>query len=283
MHRRSAERLLLRRIRSTIFSTCFYDKDRREIISRVTRQDLLSLVSEPVEVGLFPDVEKGEVLVDYRSHRIAAPRKIFCLKRGNELCGVIVYCYPPSTSFGRRLVLPNMPMRELNKKLSSISRVVVHPKYRTIGLGSKLVHETLHLAGTEYVEMSAVMAKYNPFAEKAGMKKIVEQEPPKEALGILRTLQGLGFNDQLLGSEKCVLEKLQALEGDEIGRIKQAFVKYNHPRFMKAFSYHLPFGAKRTYREQMEHLNLEKLAHLVKICGFLMQIKVYLFWRKQTY
>jgi hypothetical protein len=66
MHRRSAERLLLRRIRSTIFSTCFYDKDRREIISRITRRDLLTLINEPVEVGLFPDVEKGEVLVDSR-------------------------------------------------------------------------------------------------------------------------------------------------------------------------------------------------------------------------
>jgi hypothetical protein len=50
---------------------------------------------------------------------------------------------------------------------------------------------------------------------------------------------------------------------------------------MKAFSYHLPFGAKQTYREQIEHLSLEKLAHLIKICGFLMQTKVYLFWSKE--
>jgi ABC-type ATPase with predicted acetyltransferase domain len=111
----------------------------------------------------------------YRSHRVAAPRKIFRLRRGEELCGVIVYCYPPSASFGRRIVLPKMSMKELNEKLSSISRVVVHPKYRTIGLGVRLVRETLPLAGTEFVEMSAVMAKYNPFAEKAGMKRIVEQ------------------------------------------------------------------------------------------------------------
>jgi len=61
-------------------------------------------------------------------------------------------------------------------------------------------------------------------------------------------------------------------------RIKQAFVKYSHPRFMKAFSYHLPFGAKQAYREQIEHLSTEKLAHLIKKCGFLMQTKIYLFW-----
>jgi ABC-type ATPase with predicted acetyltransferase domain len=94
------------------------------------------------------------------------------LKRGDELCGVIVYCYPPVTSFGRRLVLPRMSMKELNEKVSNISRVVVHPKYRTMGLGIKLIKETLPLAGTDYVEMSAVMARYNPFAEKAGMKKV---------------------------------------------------------------------------------------------------------------
>ena len=85
-------------------------------------------------------------------------------------------------------------MKELNEKLSVISRVVVHPKYRTIGLGCKLIRETLALAGTEYVEMSAVMAKYNPFAEKAGMKRILEQQPPKEAVNIVRVLEGLGFS-----------------------------------------------------------------------------------------
>ncbi|MGB9672398.1 MAG: ATP-binding cassette domain-containing protein, partial [Candidatus Norongarragalinales archaeon] len=138
----------------------------------------------------------------YRSHKIAGPRKIFCLKRKDELCGVIVYCYAPPTSFGRRLVLPKMTMKELNQKLSIISRVVVHPKYRTIGLGAKLVKETLAKAGTPYVEMPAVMAKYNPFAEKAGMRKIAEQPPPKEAVRIAETLQKLGFNIQLLASEK---------------------------------------------------------------------------------
>jgi ABC-type ATPase with predicted acetyltransferase domain len=122
---------------------------------------------------------------------------------------MIVCGYPPSASFRRRLVLPKMSMKELNEKLSVISRVVVHPKYRTIGLGSKLVHDTLSLAGTEYVEMSAVMAKYNPFVEKAGMRRILEQRPPKEAVNIVKTLEGLGFGIQLLGSRTRVVSKLQ--------------------------------------------------------------------------
>jgi len=214
----------------------------------------------------------------YRSHKIAGPRKIFCLKRGNELCGVIVYCYPPPTCFGRRLVMPKMTMKELNKKLSIISRVVVHPKYRTIGLGAKLVKETLAKAGTPYVEMPAVMAKYNPFGEKAGMRKIAEQPPPKEALKIAEILQHLGFNIQLLGSEKYVLNKLQNLNDEGLEKLREAFIKHCHARFMKYFFCHIPFGRKEVYAKEVMKANLEKLARLIKVCGFLLQTKVYLFW-----
>jgi ABC-type lipoprotein export system ATPase subunit/GNAT superfamily N-acetyltransferase len=219
----------------------------------------------------------------YRSHKIAGPRKIFCLKRKDELCGVIVYCYPPPTSFGRRLVLPKMSMKELNEKLSIISRVVVHPKYRTIGLGVKLVKETLAKAGTLYVEMPAVMAKYNPFAEKAGMRKIAEQPPPKEALAIAEVLRKLDFNIQLLGSEKYVLNKLQTLSPKQIQVVKEAFIKHSHARFMKYFFCHMPFGRKEAYAKEVMQASLERLAHLIKVCGFLMQTKVYLFWSMHPY
>ena len=64
-----------------------------------------------------------------------------------------------------------MTIQEMNKQLSIINRVVIHSKYRTIGLGAKVIRETLPLVGTPYVEMITVMAKYNPFAEKAGMQK----------------------------------------------------------------------------------------------------------------
>ena len=240
-----------------------------------------SLVKEMcIEEGTTEDWRKLAGF-HYRSHKIVGPRKIFSLKRGDELCGVIVYCYPPPTCFGRRLVLPKMSMKELNEKLSIISRVVVHPKYRTIGLGAKLVKETLPLAGTPYVEMPAVMAKYNPFAEKAGMQKMAEQPPPKEALKVAEVLQRLGFNIQLLGSEKHVLNKLQTLSETEVAIVREAFIKHCHTRFMKYFFPHLLFGHKKVYVEEIKKVSLERLAHLIKVCGFLMQTKVYLFWQKR--
>ena len=141
------------------------------------------------------------------------------------------------------------------------------------------MRETLAKAGTPYVEMPAVMAKYNPFAEKAGMQKIAEQPPPKQALKIAEILQQLSFNIQLLGSEKYVLNKLQALSDKETATIRKAFIKHCHTRFMKYFFPHLLFGHKKVYVEEIKKAGLERLAHLIKVCGFLMQTKVYLFWR----
>jgi len=217
----------------------------------------------------------------YRSHKVGAIRKVFCLKRGDELCGVIVYCYPPPSAYGRRMVLPRMRMSELNEKLSIISRVVVHPKYRTIGLGARLVRDTLPLAGTEFVELPAVMAKYNPFAERAGMKRIAVQQPSREVLEVLKMLEQAGFDVQLLGSETYVREKLSELNTESLEAIKLAFIRHAHPRFLKTFTFHIPFGTKEQYRRSVRSASLQQLAGLIKICGFLLQTKVYLFWRRR--
>lgn len=213
-------------------------------------------------------------------HLVAGPRSIFKLKRGDELCGVIVYCYPPPSCFGRRLMLPHKPMRELNKTLSIINRVVIHPKYRTIGLGAKIIRETLNLAGTPYVEMVAVMAKYNPFAEKAGLKKVVQQKPPGSMLEIAALLSRFGFDLQLLSSERYVLQKITCLDSLERDKLKELFIKNKHPRFEKEFavSRHQPFGKTSDYVRCIENAGSEKMAKLVKLVGMLLQTKVYLFW-----
>jgi energy-coupling factor transporter ATP-binding protein EcfA2 len=112
----------------------------------------------------------------YRSTSLPPPRKIFAIKRMDETCGVIVYSYPSPTMFGRSLVWRGNH-NQLQKEVSTITRVIVHPKYRAISLGTKLVKETLPLAETPYVETLAVMAKYNSFFEKAGMQKIAESKP----------------------------------------------------------------------------------------------------------
>jgi GNAT superfamily N-acetyltransferase len=219
----------------------------------------------------------------YRSHNAGASRKVFCLKRGNELCGVIVYTYPPPGCAGRHLVLPGKrSMKALNSELSTISRVVIHPKYRSIGLGAKLIGETLQRVGTPCVEMIAVMAKYNPFAEKAGMQKIMEQKPSDEAKRLADAFSALGFDLKLLGSQKHVLHELQTLSSEQLVGLKEMFVRNDHPRFRREFAAnrHVPYGTSAAYAEGVRNASMERTVRLVKITGMLLQTKVYLFWRK---
>ena len=175
-----------------------------------------------------------------------------------------------------------MGMRELNEKLSIINRVVIHPKYRTIGLGAKIIRETLPQAGTPYVEMVAVMAKYNPFAEKAGLRKITEQQPLPGILEISDLLAKLGFNLQLLASERNALERVKRLTAEEVEQIREAFVENKHPRFKKEFavSRHQPYGKTEDYVKCILGADSKKLAKLFKLVGMLLQVKVYLFWTK---
>jgi ABC-type ATPase with predicted acetyltransferase domain len=77
--------------------------------------------------------------------------------------------------FGDRYVFTPGDLRKarlINEEIARISRVVVHPKFRGIGLGEFLVKETLSKVNAKVIEVLAVMAKYNPFFEKAGMVKV---------------------------------------------------------------------------------------------------------------
>lgn len=59
-----------------------------------------------------------------------------------------------------------------NAHLRTISRVVVHPQFRGLGLASELVRKLLEICPTRYVEASAVMARVHPFFAAAGMRRV---------------------------------------------------------------------------------------------------------------
>jgi ABC-type lipoprotein export system ATPase subunit len=267
-----------------------------------------SLVREMrVEPGTIGDWH-GLCEFHYRSHQVRSVRKIFRLVRllgipstrrtpstrgtqstqstqsVREVCGVIVYGFPPIGVQGRGLVLPKMGIQELNKKLSIISRVVVHPKYRSLGLGAYLIRESLPQVGTD-VEMVAVMAKYNPFAEKAGMKKVLEQQPSPEAKRVSAVLAALGFNLQLLSSEKYVYSVLYNLRPEQVDRIRQVLKKNGVPRLQKELieGRQGRFYAKSgEWRRAVERADLAGLARVIRVVGLLLQTKVYLFWRSKS-
>lgn len=129
---------------------------------------------------------------------------------------------------------------------------------------------------------SAVMAKYNPFFERAGMQKIIESPPSKQALNVAKILQSLGFNIVLLRSPEYVKRKLSVLKPEELNQLRKAFAENKHPRFMKEFFSHLPYGRGNLYAKAMETADLDKFVKLIGVCGMMLQAKVYLFWKNEA-
>jgi len=97
--------------------------------------------------------------------------------------------------------------------------------------------------------MVAVMAKYNPFAEKAGMQKIAVQQPTQKVLRISEALSSLGFNLQFLSSGRYLQDRLENLSSEQFAMLKEAFIKNAHPRLRKVFTPHQPYGTKTDYVE----------------------------------
>jgi GNAT superfamily N-acetyltransferase len=190
----------------------------------------------------------------YRSTSLPSPRKIFAMKRKEETCGVIVYSHPPPTIFGRSQVWKGSH-KQLQEEISTITRVIIHPKYRAIGLGTKLVKETLPLAGTPYVETLAVMAKYNPFFEKAGMKKIAESKLNHHLQKAIEKLEALGFKPYTLQNQKETLKRIEETGKKKIIKIlmelseKGAIPRKRILSANKAYPSHTEFGEKNREAE----------------------------------
>jgi len=171
-------------------------------------------------------------------------------------------------------------IEEINRDQALISRVVVHPKYRTIGLGVKLVKETLPSVGKPYVETVAVMACYNPFFERADLTKIAESKPNPGTLSAVEKLRSLGFNPVFLTSEKANLQKLKKMSAIEVQHVRNVFKEISAGVYRKRlWSSHQAYMPKQKFNNGVDRASLKKLAKMLRILGFLAQTKVYLFWK----
>ena len=245
------------------------------------RETTCSLAGEMYVAEGSRDDWKKLACFHYRSHKIAMVRKIFKLMRGQELVGVIVYTHPFAIMYGRRRIFPNMPWRVLDRCLSTISRIVIHPKYRTIGLGARLVRETMPLCGTPYVEVTAVMAKYNPFFEHAGMRKVCEKKVDLRTQKVLESLEALGFCRELMASARLNLRILESLHPDTIKQVKELFLSLSDSLIAKDLWPSRPqpmFIRKPDCDRLIMAASLPQLARLLHNLAIRNQVKVYLFW-----
>lgn len=101
-------------------------------------------------------------------HRSARPRTV----------AVLVESMPPLACRMRNWALhdrygswlePSQRAKLLNSEVRVISRVIVHPTWRGMGLAVRLVRAALAEPTTMYTEAFAAMGRVNPFFERAGM------------------------------------------------------------------------------------------------------------------
>jgi ABC-type lipoprotein export system ATPase subunit/GNAT superfamily N-acetyltransferase len=138
----------------------------------------------------------------------------FKLVHGSEVIGVIVYTLSFRALRYRNQIFPEYKnnLQKVNAEIQRISRVIVHPKYRGIGLASELVRQTLPLVNSRLVETVAAMAKYNPFFEKAGMTLVGKMELQQDQKNLLRFLERTGGKLSLLHNKPLCKAYLNGLD-----------------------------------------------------------------------
>lgn len=215
----------------------------------------------------------------YRDSGLPVPREIYAMDRAGELVGVIVYSYPPVRAAGRRNAVGYAPkLDELNRDWAIISRVIVHPKYRTIGLGSRIVGETLGLQGCDNVELIAVMARYNPFAERAGMRLVQVTEPHVSVLRVIESMRGLGFNPVLMGSSRYNSGLLDGLDDGQMEAVRLGLLGVGSAYFKRLSRSGRPYVRKGEFGEWLVDQDNGSLGRVLATLSVLGQCKAYLFW-----
>lgn len=128
----------------------------------------------------------------------------------------------------------------LNAHVRCISRVIIDPRYRNLGLASRLVRETLPRVDAAMVEASAVMGHCHPFFRKGGMQqwdaplsvKTERMMAALETVGIDRT----GWIDS-----EAVHDRIEHLD-----EVKREFIERQIEAFLQKF------GDRRTMTHSLQ-------------------------------
>jgi predicted N-acetyltransferase YhbS len=98
----------------------------------------------------------------------------------------------------------------LNEELCCISRVIVDPRYRGMGLAVRLVKHALSTATTRYTEALAVMGRVSPFFDRAGMTAYERPALPAEERA-LAALRFASIEPRALAMPSLIQHRIEAL------------------------------------------------------------------------
>lgn len=97
----------------------------------------------------------------------------------------------------------------LNAEVRCISRVVVHPQWRGLGLSVRLVRTALDTATTPLTEALAAMGNVHPFFEKAGMTAY-RRPPHAHDARLADALRGAGLDLLQLSDTETAMARIRA-------------------------------------------------------------------------
>jgi hypothetical protein len=189
----------------------------------------------------------------YRNGRLGPFTNIFTLKGDfvyQRWIGVIIYTMPSPALELRNIATNNTfvgfdkstQLALVNKNIRCIGRVIIEPRFRGLGLASRLVRETMPQVQMPIIEALAVMGLVNPFFEKAGMKAYTAKTPTR-CVQLTEAFSLVGIEKRELIEPQAVQRRLEQLhwpKADFIERQIQLFLQsYGRRRNM-------PAGLERT-------------------------------------
>ena len=226
---------------------------------------------------------EGRALIEKWHYRGRIPpfKRMFIAKRSGAVIGAVLFSPPYASCWARRMVFKHLPsLRELNTWVYTTSRIVVHPLYRGIGLGSALLKRALMASDRPYVELVAVMARYNPFAERAGMAKVCEKDPDPAVERAIRALKGLGIDTRLMASERYNLSVLSSMSEADIEALKEALRPLRLPGVMRALKeIKGPYPRASEWERALDRAGRPEIARVLSALAEARSKKVYLIWR----
>jgi len=180
----------------------------------------------------------------YRDSRLGPYAAIFALRLpsgilriGDETIGVIVYTMPSPGLELRNIATGGVfagfdkktQLALINNNIRRISRVIIEPRFRSLGLATRLVRETMPQMNVPIVEAIAVMGLVNPFFEKAGMNAY-KAKMPARCVQLVEALSMVGIEKDLLIDPRKAQERLGQLQGP-----KAEFIKLQIRNFLQSY------------------------------------------------
>ena len=186
----------------------------------------------------------------YRECSVGPYAAIFALKgkfrtaEKIETVGVIVYAMPAAGCQLRSVATGGLfagldkssRLKLIGKNIRTISRVIIEPRFRSLGLAARIVRETMPLMNVPFIEALAVMGRVNPFFEKAGMTRF-DAPPSAGCVRLIEAFGTIGIDERDLIDPRFVQQKIDGLQRPSADFIEREIVKflqgYGRRRLMK--------------------------------------------------